>query len=286
MNLFVIGCNGKVGHVVALYMQEKGHNVLGYDEDESALLQCIVGGFNDTDKIARIICEGDFDAVINCTAVINKFAEEDKAKATFINSYFPHFLESLTAETSTIIVHRSTDCIFSGYRGSYRLNDIPDERSFYARTKAIGELVNDKDITIRTSLIGPEQDETGIGLLNWFLKQHGEIEGYENAIWTGLTTIEFAREIEYLVKHKAHGLFQCVPSTVISKYELLKLFDECFPGKRTLVKVNNQKIDKSLIQEIGNHGMIIPSYKEMMYEMVQWIREHISLYPKCYDNKE
>lgn len=284
MKFLVIGCNGKVGHVVALYLHEQGHNVLGYDEDDSTLVQCVVGGFRDTDKIAKIICEGEFDAVINCTAVINNFAEEDKAKATFINSYFPHFLESITADTSTIIVHRSTDCIFSGSRGSYGLNDIPDEVSFYARTKVIGELINDKDITIRTSLVGPEQDEDGIGLLNWFLKQRGNINGYVNAIWTGLTTIEFAREIEYLVEHKAHGLFQCVPSKAISKYELLKLFDNCFPGDRKIIKFDNTRVDKSLIQVIGDYGMIVPSYDTIMDEMLQWINEHAFLYPKYYNN--
>lgn len=282
MKFLVIGCNGMVGHVVALHLQEKGHNVLGYDEDESALVQCAVGSPKDTDNIDKIISEGEFDAVINCTAVINQFAEEDKAKAAFINSYLPHFLESITADTSTIVVHRSTDCIFSGSRGSYGLNDTPDAASFYARTKAIGELVNDKDITIRTSLVGPEQEEDGISLLNWFLKQHGDVKGFANAIWTGLTTIEFAREIEYLVEHKAHGVFQCVPSNAISKYELLKLFDDRFPGDRKMVKVDNQRVDKSLIQEIGNYGMIVPSYETMMDEMAQWIHDHASLYPEYY----
>jgi dTDP-4-dehydrorhamnose reductase len=284
MKFLVIGCNGMVGHVVGLLLQEKGHDVHGYDENESSIIHSVVGSLKNTGNIDRIIREGKFDSVINCTAVINQFAEEDKARAVFINSYLPHFLEKTTANTPTIVVHRSTDCIFTGSRGGYGLNDTPDEISYYARTKVIGELVNDKDITIRTSLVGPEQDENGIGLLNWFMKQHGEVKGFPNVIWTGLTTIEFAREIEYLVKHKAHGLFQCVPSNAISKYELLKLFDNHFLGNRTLVRAENKKIDKSLIQEIGSYGMIVPSYDIMIDEMVQWIHDHASLYPEYYVN--
>ena len=52
---------------------------------------------------------------------------------------------------------------------------------------SLGELVNDKDITIRTSLVGPEEDEAGEGLFNWFYNQKGDVNGFANAIWTGLT---------------------------------------------------------------------------------------------------
>lgn len=272
MKLFVLGCNGVVGHAVAAYFKEAGHDVI-----------CS----NDTtvDSLKSFLTENKFDAVINSTAIVNQAAEEDKAEAAYLNAYLPHLLEQLTAGSSTIVVHRSTDCIFSGAKGQYTMDDMPDAKSFYARTKAVGELVNEKDITIRVSLIGPAQDKEDGSLLNWFLNQKGEVKGFANAIWTGLTTFEYAKTIESLLQQKAHGVFQAAPKASISKYELIKIFEKYFPGGRSIVKVDNNRVDKSLVPYWGNYGIKIKDYEEQIVEMKQWIETHPQMYPAYYYDK-
>ena len=273
MKILVLGSKGVVGHAIALYFIEAGHEVI-CSNDTSA------------DGLMRLLVEISFDAIINCTAIVNQAAEEDKAGATYLNAYLPHLLEQLTAGTETIIVHRSTDCIFSGEKGQYTLDDWPDAKSFYARTKAVGELNNDKDITIRVSLIGPSQDKEDGSLLNWFLNQKGEVKGFANAIWTGLTTLEYAKTIERLLRMKAHGVFQAAPNDSISKYELIKLFEESFPGGRTIVKVENNRVDKSLVPFWGDYDIHIKGYIEQVAEMKTWINKHPGLYPAYYyENK-
>jgi len=272
MKLLVLGHTGMVGHVMYIYLKEQGYDVEGIAQSD----------LHDITTLSNKIKAGNFDAIINCTAVINQFAEEDKSEASFINAHIPHFIEKLTENTSTIIVHRSTDCVFSGSKGGYTVNDIPDAQSFYARTKAIGELINDKDITIRTSLVGPEQDENGISLLNWFLHQHGDVNGFANAIWTGLTTIEFAKEVEYLIRHRSHGLFHTVPDHGIGKYDLLKLFAKYIPGDRNILRIENKLVDKSLAQTLNDTNLIIPDYEQQIKEMAEWIKSHSDLYPSYY----
>ena len=279
MKIFVIDAIGTVGHAVSLYFKEKGHTVFGYSELESDIIDTSVGSIYDTDRIKEELTKTKYDAVINCSAVINQDAEKDKASAAFINAFLPHYLEKITAGTDTILVHRSTDCIFSGKRGGYTLSDSPDAESFYARTKAVGEVINDKDITIRTSLIGPETDKNGGSLFNWFYNQTGEVGGFANAIWTGLTTIEFAREIEELLLKKAHGLFQLVPNYAISKYELVKLFEKYFPDGRKIKRIENNRVDKSLVQELGGYKLSIPDYENMISDMAEWIEVHKRIYP-------
>ena len=273
MNLFVLGNKGVVGHAIALYFTEASHDVI-----------CS----NDTTEVGikRMIEEHSFDAIINCTTIVNQAAEEDKAEAAYLNAYLPHLLEKLTAGTKTVVVHRSTDCIFSGAKGQYTLEDWPDAKSFYARTKAVGELNNDKDITIRVSLIGPAQDKEDGSLLNWFLNQKGEVKGFANAIWTGLTTLEYAKTIESLLEQKAHGVFQAAPNVAISKYELIKIFEKYFPGCRAIVKVDNNRVDKSLVPFWADYNIQIKGYEEQIVEMKQWIEQHPDLYPAYYyDNK-
>ena len=77
----------------------------------------------------------------------------------------------------------STDCVFSGRRGGYSEDDLRDGESFYDRSKALGELEDGKNITLRCSIVGPDIKPAGIGLLNWFMQQSGEVNGYTKAMW-------------------------------------------------------------------------------------------------------
>lgn len=282
MKILVVGCNSVLGQVVSLYCVNGGHVVDGLDNTKKYEF-----GFNaffmlDINKgncieTAAIVRNGNYDAIINCAALLIKDSEENPKQAEFVNSEFPHFLEEITKNTKTIVVHRSTDCIFSGKKGQYSLKDKPDGYSVYAKTKAKGELDNGKDITMRTSLIGPDRSRFAPDLFGWFNNLRGEVKGFTNSIWTGLTTIEYAKEALFLIEKKAHGVFQCVPDKAISKYELLLLFEKYFPRNRHIVKVDNERNDKSLVQEIGNYGLFIPSYEDQIQEMKEWITEQYKL---------
>lgn len=269
MKLLILGSDGMVGHVVTIYMKEHGHEVTGVAEKDHIL--------DDFNKLGEMIKAGQYDSVINCTAVINDDAEADKTKAVYINSLLPHWLAEVTRDMKTVVVHRGTDCIFSGNRGEYGLKDWPDRANFYGRSKALGEIVNDKDITIRISLIGPETDENGTGLFNWFYNQKETVNGFANAIWTGVTTIEFAKQIEWMLDEGCHGLFQTVPKEAISKYELVRLFEKYYPGSRDVKRVDNDRVDRSLIQ-VKPEGLVVPGYEEQIAEMKQWTDGHKELY--------
>ena len=267
MKILVLDSKGMVGHVMTMYFQEHGHEVIGFED---------ICNFS---ALEEVISKNGFDAIINCSAVINQDADNDHVTAVKVNSLLPHFLSEKTAGTKTVIVHRSTDCIYSGRKGHYTLDDWPDANSFYARSKALGEIVNEKDITIRTSLIGPETDVAGTGLFNWFYRQK-EAKGYANAIWTGVTTIEFAREVEWLLKEKKHGLLQLVPNYSISKYELLLLFEKYYPANRKIDRFENSLVDKSLVQICD--GLVIPDYETMIADMREWTDKHQSIYKYNY----
>ena len=56
-------------------------------------------------------------------------------------------------------------------KGIYNESDFRDADDIYGRSKALGEIINDKDLTIRTSIIGPELKLNGEGLFHWFMHQ-------------------------------------------------------------------------------------------------------------------
>lgn len=283
MRFLVLGCNGMAGHMISLYLNEQGHDVTGFAHTPSKYVKSICGDACDTEKLRHIITEGKYDSVINCIGLLNQFAEQDKAKATFLNAYFPHFLADITSETSTQVIHMSTDCVFSGKRGEYTEEDFRDGETFYDRSKALGELDDGKNITLRNSIIGPDINPMGIGLLNWFMQQEGQINGYTMTIWTGQTTLQLAKTMEAAAKERAHGLYNAVPDTSISKYGLLKLANLYLRCNSLIINpVEGVHADKSLKRTRFDFGYLIPDYETMIVELADWLKSHKKMYPHYY----
>ena len=280
MKFFICGCNGMAEHTISLYLKEQGHEVYGFDLRESNLINSFAGNAFDTETIARVIKEGNYDTVINCIGVLNQFAENNHALAAFLNSYFPHFLAKTTEGSDTQVIHMSTDCVFSGKKGSYTEHDLRDGETFYDRSKALGELDDEKNITLRNSIVGADINPKGIGLLNWFMQQKGDINGYTKAMWTGQTTLQLAKTMEVAAKERAHGLYNTVPDHSISKCDLCELFNHYLRNDDiTIHPIEGVNADKSLKRTRFEFSYLIPDYETMIAEMAEWIFKHKEMYP-------
>ncbi|WP_319504961.1 sugar nucleotide-binding protein [Bacteroides graminisolvens] len=280
MKFLVLGCNGMAGHIISLYLHEKGHEVLGFDRQKSQFIPSIEGNAFDTNTIKQIIAEGKFDSIINCIGILNQFAEKNHALAAYLNSYLPHFLVERTTGTNTQVIHMSTDCVFSGKRGSYTEDDFQDGESFYDRSKALGEINDEKNLTLRNSIVGPDINPAGIGLFNWFMHQSGEINGYTKTMWTGQTTLQLAKTMEVAAVERAHGLYNTVPNYSISKHDLCSLFNKYLRNNAlTIHPVDGVVADKSLKRTRFEFSYLIPDYETMVAELADWIMKHKGMYP-------
>lgn len=268
------------GHIISLYLREQGHEVVGFARQKSKLVESVIGDAFDLDLIREIIYAGKFDAVINCIGILNQFAEQNKASATFLNAYFPHYLADITSHLKTQIIHMSTDCVFSGRKGNYTEYDFCDGDTFYDRSKALGEIIDNKNVTLRNSIVGPDINPRGIGLLNWFMQQEGEVNGYTKAMWTGQCTLQLAKTMELVAHHRVSGIINMVPRYNISKYELLKLFNHHLrDGKLNINPVEGVVADKTLVRTNNQFDYEIPDYDTMISEMAEWMQKHKQLYP-------
>ena len=280
MKFLVLGCNGMAGHTISLYLQERGHEVFGFDRAQSNYVKSVAGNALDSDFVRDLVQSGKYDSVINCIGILNQAAEDNKALATYLNAYFPHFLADITKGTDTQIIHMSTDCVFSGKKGQYTEEDFRDGETFYDRSKALGELDDNKNITLRNSIVGPDINPKGIGLFNWFMQQEGEIKGYTKAMWTGQTTLQLAKTMEVAAKEKACGLYNTVPDCSISKYDLLRLFNEYVKKDKLIIHpVEGINADKSLKRTRYAFSYEIPDYEYMVKDMAEWIFTHKEMYP-------
>lgn len=279
MRILVLGAGGMAGHVISLYLREAGHDVDTLSANNALDDKTVLMDVRQQDKLKDLLNSGNYDAVINSIGILVQQSESRKDLATYLNAYLPHFLEDFYKDTSTKVIHLSTDCVFSGKNAPYKEDSVYDGELFYDRSKALGEVINDKDLTFRMSIIGPDMTESGIGLFNWFFKQTGEITGYTTAIWSGITTIELAKGIEAALQQDLSGLYHLVPSTNISKFELLKLFKEVFDRQDiTITSKEVEHIDKTLVNTRQDFNFEVLDYKPMIEEMKAWIVDHKSYY--------
>lgn len=272
MKLLVLGGKGMAGHVLTAYLKQK-HKEVYYTsrdaQDETGYVLDVL----DTVQLETLIEELQPDVVINAIGILNEHAEQNEQLAFQINALLPHQLVKLMNRRNGKVIHISTDCVFKGDKGYYTETDQPDGTSVYAKTKALGEITESPHLTVRTSIIGPELKENGIGLLLWFLKQKGEIKGYNQALWNGVTTLELAKAIDYFLEQKTTGLYHLHAPERISKYELLSLFKEVFKKDDvTIVPSNNVKLDRTILHTRNDVFYEVKPYREMLQELKAWMK--------------
>lgn len=270
MKVLVMGSNGMAGHMVARYLSNK-YSITTLARSEADLEVDV----QDFTSVKYLLTQQPFDFIINCIGVLVEESKKRPDIAIRVNSHFPRFLEKMYLESDTRIIHISTDCVFSGERGGYAEDDIPDPKDIYGSSKAEGELDNHKDITLRTSIIGPEISDHKTGLFNWFLNAENPT-GWDNALWNGITTLELAKVIEqYIENPLASGIHHPVVDDPISKYELLQLINEVYGlGKEIAVGYADNDIDKSLLDTKG--FFTVSDYTTQLEEL----KEYEDLYSK------
>lgn len=277
----ILGASGMAGHTITLYFKEQGHDVTAFTVAPFALCEKnIVGDAFNAEELKAILLGEEFDAVINCIGLLNQVADNNPSKAVFLNSYLPHFVADTLKDRKTKFIHMSTDCVFAGNTGPYFENSFADGKTYYDRTKALGEVNDAKNLTFRNSIIGPDINENGIGLFNWFMKQEGKINGFTGAMWTGVTTLTLAKAMEQALKEDLCGLYNLVNNESISKYDLVGLFNKHFrDGKIKIAPSDALQLDKSLrCKRVGDFSFQVPSYEQMVIEMREWVDNHKELY--------
>lgn len=281
LRVLVLGADGMLGHKVlqvlrgrfsifATFRDEHGlwttyPTFAGMDRDH------LLGGVNalDLGSVAKAIEVVQPRAVINCIGIVKQREDAKVAiPSILVNALFPHQLADLCHAKGARLIHLSTDCVFSGNRGGYGEDDLPDPVDLYGRTKLLGELNRNGCLTIRTSIIGWELKQRA-GLLEWFAAQRNRtIKGFRGAIYSGLSTDVLARLIGSLLESKAglSGLYH-VGSGPITKYDLLSRLREHSGWRDIIIDPDDGlRCDRSLdcTRFAAATGWQAPSWDEMI----------------------
>lgn len=278
--VLVLGATGMLGHAMLRFFSASvGYEVLGSARSsdllrhlpESVRDKVICGvDVENPDSLIRLFATAKPQIVINCIGLVKQLADaNDPLSAIPLNSIFPHRLAKLCCVAGARLIHISTDCVFTGKAGLYSETDPSDARDLYGLSKFLGEVDYPNAITLRTSIIGHELNSSK-SLVEWFLAQNGNVNGYSKAIFSGLPTVEIARVVrDFVIPFpELRGLYH-VSAEPINKFDLLNLIAEVY-GKTIDIKRNEEVvIDRSLNSSLFQRttGYKPPSWKKLINQM-------------------
>lgn len=225
----------------------------------------------DCDVLGAALSEIRPDYLINCIGIIKQRTDAHEAIPSItINALLPHRLAELAATWHGRLIHFSTDCVFSGARGSYTEEDESDAQDLYGRSKFLGEASGPNALTLRTSMIGREL-EGHRSLLDWLHSQAGKtIQGYRRVIYSGVTTNHLADVVADIIRNHSdlNGLYQ-VASCPISKYDLLCLLRDAYRLNVQITPNNTELSDRSMSGEklYRAIGYRAPSWPELIHQL-------------------
>ena len=296
MKILILGGNGMIGHKIFQVLNEDFKNTWVLIRKKKRDLPYvnlfnsnIIEGFEleDDKTLFSFLDNFNPDIIINAVGItIRRGVNEKISKSIFINSLLPNLLEDwVDRMPNKRLIHLSTDCVFNGELGSYNEESIPNATDIYGRTKILGEVKGSNTITLRSSMIGREL-ENFTELFEWVISQKGNrIKGFNNAIYSGITTIRMARYIKLIIMNfpKLSGLFN-VSSEPISKYNLIKLLNKNFDLNLTIEIENSYKTNKVL--DSGKFFNLIslstPTWEDLIIEL----KDDSIINQKFYKNKK
>ncbi len=285
MKILVLGGDGMLGHQllqhftgnhdlrVTLRQESSAYNSYQLFDETNAYYGVDVRSF---ERLTEVFADFQPDTVINAVGIVKqRSSAKDCIPSLELNALLPHKLSLLCKAIGARLFHISTDCVFSGDKGNYVESDVSDATDLYGKTKFLGELVDSHCVTLRTSIIGLELARKK-SLIEWYLAQQGDVNGYQKAIYTGVTTRELARVIEFIMIKfpDLNGLWH-VASQPVSKYDLLKILTAKLARSDINILPDDDFVcDRSLIGDkfFQQTGYKIPAWHVMLEELAADIK--------------
>lgn len=261
-SVFILGSSGMLGKYVS--------KILALNYKTYEINRCLLN-INKDITVNQIIdvLKSNCDNLASCIIVncIGAIPQKDFTKDEFfiINSYFPYLLAQISLEFNCKVIHITTDCVYSGSKGNYSELDEKDALSIYGVSKNLGEL--GYVCNIRTSIIGEET--SGKSLLEWIRNnKDGTINGYVNHHWNGVTCLQLAKIIKYMIDSNIYwkGIRHIYSPKPISKYTLCQIINRVYNLNIKIEPVENYTfVDRTLITLYPSF-ITIPSIEEQIEE--------------------
>ena len=242
--LVIFGAKGMLGSCITKYFSLKAeYKIIQFTRKDLDILQI--------DDIPRKLIylfhhHQITDAIIiNAIGLIPQVNNNNDMDYIKINSLFPLHLSNIAVQFNCKLIHATTDCVFSGLTGKYNEYSLRDAPDIYGQSKILGE--NIYGTIIRTSIIG-HQENGNYSLLEWLRSnKNGKVDGYVNHYWNGITCLEFAKQVDFIIQHNLFWLgIRHIFSDIVSKFTLLKTINNIYDLNVDIKAYSTNTVDKTL----------------------------------------
>jgi len=264
MRLIIFGANGMLGAYFVSYFRKKPeYEVVAVTRAEFDISS---ETFSELEPFLESIGLNEQTCVVNAVGLIpQRMKGRRKEDYYVVNAAFPHHLSRICKKHNTHLICPTTDCVFSGRKGAYCEHDAHDEISDYGISKSMGEPAD--ATVIRTSIIG-EELRNPCSLLEFIRTARGEIQGWDNHLWNGITCLQYAKILDTIITKNLfwNGVRHLFSPTAKTKYELACIIKEVYDVPCTIQKHNTVvPVDKTLT---SHHGALfeIPSLEQQIQE--------------------
>lgn len=154
MKILITGSHGYIGSYLYSKLDALGYNLVGIDKHKDAH-QTIDAT---EDIFEKFLLESKPEIIIHTAAAKDlKYCEDNRIQA-WISNVKPavHILNFLKQSPSTKVIYISSDVIFDGEKGNYKVSDRPNPINWYGETKLQNELIFqmvDNTTILRTALV-------------------------------------------------------------------------------------------------------------------------------------
>lgn len=262
--VLVLGGTGMLGHKLVQVLSQRldvwctiRNDLSEISQYDTFRIDRVIPNVNalEIESVLSAIDTAKPDIVINAVGVVKQRPSSRNVVQTLtVNSIMPQLVGEFASQRAFRFISLSTDCVFSGNKGMYSEDDVPDATDLYGRSKQFGEVSGPNCLTLRTSIIGREL-RTSHSLIEWYLAQTDRVVGYRNAVFNGFPTLVLSELIGDLIEEHPNltGLFH-VSSDPINKYELLKLVADRLGRTIAIESSEEPFIDRSLNSSRFRHA--------------------------------
>jgi dTDP-4-dehydrorhamnose reductase len=234
MKVLILGHKGMLGNAVEKFLKQKKINL-------------ITTNFRwPTNEFKEFIKNCNCDFIVNCIGSI------PQRKSSFsVNHELPKWINE---NTMGKCIYPGTDC------------EVDMDEYGLSKKKAFDYICANSENTkiIKTSIIGHEINSQH-SLLDWFLNENDEVNGYNNHFWNGNTTLQWSKVCyNILTNWSSYKTTTIIATNIVSKYKLLNIISEVYLKE---IKINNYTHKKTVKNKCLVGNIIVPDIKTQLLEL-------------------
>ena len=260
MKLLVTGVKGQLGHDIVNECKEKNIEAVGVDIEEMDI--------TDAKKVAEVIKEGNYDAVIHCAAwtAVDK-AEDEVELCTKVNVDGTRNIANICKELDIPMMYFSTDYVFDGQgETEWKEYDERDPLNVYGQTKYEGELIVEtlpKHFIVRIAWVFGVNGNNFIKTMLRLGKERGAVCVVDDQIGSPTYTYDLSKLVVDMIQTDKYGIYHATNEGLCSWYEFAcEIFKQAgmsvevtpvdsnaIPAKAK--RPNNSRMSKAMLDKNG-----------------------------------